>query len=120
LCAVSENWAAVAADVIAAMAEVGMAATLTRPDTGPATPWDTAPVVAGAALAVTVMRDTWTRRHVDGTLIMADDAFFLMDATVAPTPDDRLTVGGDVFRVIRVKPTSPGGVAVLYEVQARR
>lgn len=115
-----ENWTAVAADVTAALAEVGMAATLTRPDTGPSTPWDTAPVVAGAALAVTVMRDDWTRRHVDGTLILADDVFFMMDATIAPTPDDRLTVDGDVFRVIRVKPTSPAGVNVMFEVQARR
>lgn len=115
-----EDWTAVASDVTAALAEVGMAATLTRPGTGPTTPWDATAVTPGAALAVTVVRDTWTRRHVDGALIMADDAFFLMDATVAPTPDDRLTVGGTDYRVVRVKPTSPGGVAVLYEVQARR
>jgi hypothetical protein len=115
-----ENWTAIAADVTAALADVGMAATLIRPETGPTTPWDTAPVVAGAEVVATVIRDTWTRRHVDGALVMADDQFFLMDATVTPTADDRLTVGGQTLRIVRVKPTSPAGAAVLFEVQARR
>jgi hypothetical protein len=118
---VSEDWTAVAADATEAIAEVGFAATLIRPNTGPLTPWDAAAGVPGAKLDVVLVRDTWTRRHVDGTLIMADDVFFLMDSGVTPTANDRLDFGGgDVYRVVRVKPTSPGAVAVLYEVQARK
>lgn len=115
-----EDWTAVASDVTAALAEVGMAATLTRPGTGPTTPWDATAVTPGAALAVTVMRDTWTRRKVDGALILADDMFFLMDSASAPTINDRLSIGGEEWRVVRVTPTSPGGVNVLFEVQLRR
>lgn len=116
----TENRTAIAAEVAEAVAEVGFAATLTRPGTGPTTPWDATAVTPGAALAVTVMRDDWKKRHIDGTLVMAGDLFVLMDATVAPTPDDRLAIGGETWRVVRVTPTSPGGVNVLFEVQLRR
>ena len=115
-----ENWPAIAADVTAALAEVGFAATLIRANTGPATPWDTTPVVAGTLVQVTVVRDDWTQRQVDGTLIRADDQWFIMDASAEPREDDRMTVQGVALRVVRSKPLNPGGVALMYEVQARR
>lgn len=116
----AEDWAAVAADVAAALAEVGFAATLQRPSTGPATPWDAAPVVAGATVAVTIMQDRYALGLIDGALIRADDRRILMSSSVAPTVADKLAIGSETLAIINVTPTAPGGTAVLYEVQARK
>lgn len=116
----AEDWAAVASDVSAALAEVGFAATLQRPSTGPATPWDATAVTPGATVAVTIMQDTYDLRHIDGALIRADDRRILMASDVVPTVADKLVIGSETLAIINVTPTAPGGTAVLYEVQARK
>jgi hypothetical protein len=117
----------IAAEVAAALREAGaevgngapLIATLTRtprrenpgdPDPGP-------PV----AYPVAVVISEYDLRHVDGTQIQAQDRRVLMEAAgVAPMPGDKLTVNGTAYNVIRAMPLDPGGVALMYEVQARR
>lgn len=116
----SEDWSAVAAEVAAAIAEVGFAATLKRPDTGPATPWDAATVIPGAEIPVTILSDTYDLRHIDGTLIRAQDRRIMMASTVVPTENDRLIIAGVTHQIVRVTTLEPGGIALLFEVQARK
>ena len=116
----AEDWTAVASGVAEALGEVGFAAILQRPNTGPATPWDATAVVAGAQVAVTIMQDTYSLAHIDGALIRADDRRILMASDVVPTVADRLIIGSETLAIINVTPTAPGGVAVLFEVQARK
>ena len=42
------------------------------------------------------------------------------DGAVPPKPGDTLTIGSDVFRVLRAGNLSPAGVDLLYDVQVRR
>ena len=117
-----EDWAAIAAEVAAAIAEVGFAATITR-RTGPQTPWDNAPE-AETAYPVTVVDDgikTRYSRADDGALI-ARTARVLTVAVgdVAPAMGDTITVGGSLHVIAAVMPTAPGGVALLYEVELRQ
>ena len=42
------------------------------------------------------------------------------DGAVPPKPGDTLTIGADVFRVLRAGNLSPAGVDLLYDVQVRR
>lgn len=118
----SEDWAAVAADVTAALADVGFAATLQRGSTNRTSPSDPAQAVPGANVPVTLVQSEFGWGHVDGTLIQARDKLYLMDSTVAPTPADLIIMPGESepYAIIRIVPTSPGNVAVLYEVQCRR
>ena len=116
----AEDWAAVAADVAAAMADVGFAAVLQRPSAGPTTPWDATAVAAGATVAVTIVQDRYALGLIDGALIRADDRRILMSSSVVPTVADKLIIGSETLAIINVTPTAPGGTAVLYELQARK
>jgi hypothetical protein len=115
-----EDWVAIAAEAQAAIDENGFTASLVRADTGPATPWDGTAVVPGDPIAVKVLRDTWTRRRIDGTLIRSDDQWFLVGAAVEVRADDHLLVQGIELQIVEAKPLAPGGPTLLYEVQARR
>ena len=59
----------------------------------------------------------------DGTQVEAGDKKLILssaDLTAAPTLKSKVTVGGDSWRVINIKETSPGGVSITYELQLRR
>ncbi|MDZ7906424.1 MAG: hypothetical protein U5N55_12060 [Cypionkella sp.] len=111
-----ENWNAVAADVLAGIAEVGFEVTLQKRTAVPATPWD-----AGA--------DTFT----DSPMIAVDDQYRVRDAAgnllqksmrtllvgvsgPAPAKADRVIVRGETFEVAEVREAAPGGQAVFYEI----
>jgi len=42
------------------------------------------------------------------------------DAGIVPDTTMQLTANGDTYSVVRVTPTEPGGIAVLYRLQIRR
>lgn len=60
---------------------------------------------------------------VDGTRVRVGDKRVLLAAegmTVEPDQDDRLQIGSVWHAVIAVKPVSPGGEVVVYELQVRK
>ena len=103
------------------IASAGQAATLRRPtSTGTAfNPTPGAPV----DYAVRVVVEAYRIREVDGTRIRADDLKVLMakgSLAVEPLTTDRLLIGGVEHAIMDVRPTSPGGAVVMFEIQARR
>lgn len=44
----------------------------------------------------------------------------VLAAGIVPDTTMQLTAKGDIYNVVRVTPTQPGGVAVLYRLQIRR
>jgi hypothetical protein len=62
-------------------------------------------------------------REIDGARILATDKkVFLAKQSLAiePLTSDKLLVGGVVHSIMDVKPLSPSGAVVLYELQVRR
>ena len=100
----------------------GQSATLRRPSTTGAaynpTPGDP------DNHPVTVVTLDYSTSEIDGTRILATDRRVLMakrSLAIEPTSSDKLVIGGVSYSIIPpVKPLSPGGVVVLYELQARK
>lgn len=62
----------------------------------------------------------YNQSEIDGEVIKSSDIRFVMEATAtAPEIGDTVPVSGDTYRVQAVKPTSPAGTVVIYEVQLR-
>jgi len=63
----------------------------------------------------------YNRSEIDGELVQRGDIRFLMEAiTTAPALGDTCVIDSVTYRVMNVKPTSPGGTVVMYEVQLRK
>lgn len=77
----------------------------------------TAPVVADLQTVAVVV--DYDARHIDGTLIRQGDRRGYLDAAVAPRQGDALAWQGATLTVVAVRPLSPAGVPVLFEVQLR-
>lgn len=123
------NGSDIAAEIAAALSEVGTAtgdgpliATVSRaPADTPATPWEIISEVDPTEFDVAVIRDTWTRGQIDGTLILATDLKLMMQAgVVVPTVADKLTLAGEIYEIISVMPEAVGGVDLFYIIQARK
>lgn len=62
----------------------------------------------------------YSAKDIDGTLIKRGDKRVILEASDAvPTTTDTLTIGGVVHAIIEAVPVNPGGVVVIYKVQAR-
>lgn len=113
----SENWAAVAADVATAIADVGFAATLLAPSfSGPE--YDPTPGT-DTQYPVTVIDDQITKQDATGT-VTGTRRVLTMAADVVPARGWRVTVRGQTLRIMNVTETAPGGVSLMFdcEVQA--
>lgn len=65
----------------------------------------------------------YEEKQIDGTRIKVGDKMVYMSTaglTIEPTESDALVIGGVTHEIVVVKPLSPAGVVVFYEVQARR
>jgi hypothetical protein len=65
----------------------------------------------------------YNKRDIDGTLIQKTDQMVYVSTaglTISPETTDRLIVGGAVLTVVNVKPLSPAGTVVYYELQVRK
>lgn len=65
----------------------------------------------------------YSKRDVDGTLIRQTDQLVYVSTAglaLSPTPTDKLVIGGAVMTIVNVKPLSPAGLVVFYEVQVRK
>ncbi|MGX5220234.1 hypothetical protein [Pseudomonas sp. S9] len=72
-------------------------------------------------------RDTYKLQDIDGSLIKAGDVKFLvspvlLDETDTPEPvtQDKVIFDGDTYTVVGVVPWNYAGLAVGFEVQARK
>lgn len=101
----------------------GQSATLNHKVTTPATnPWDN-PTTTTTAYTVQIVVETYKDGLVNGTSILSGDRKILLSAlglAIVPTVEDTLTIGGDAWGVVNVKPLAPGTTVVLYEIQARK
>lgn len=65
----------------------------------------------------------YAKRDVDGTLIKQTDQMVYLSTSglaIAPETTDRLVVGGTALTIVSVKPLSPAGTVVMWELQVRK
>ena len=99
----------------------GQAATLIRQVQIGGTDWN--PTLADQSRDCTIAVLDYENREIDGTRIQTGDKKVLVSAvglSPEPTTVDRIAISGEEHSVMSVKPLSPAGTVVLYEVQARR
>lgn len=115
----SEDWAAIAAEVAGAIGDVGYTATLLRRGAPTGPEWEPVPG-PDTRHTVKLLGDTIALGLIGGTAINAGDRRELMAAeTIAPTPADRMQIGSTVYAIIRAEPYAPGGAALFYDLILR-
>lgn len=63
----------------------------------------------------------YNNSEVDGTIVQSGDIRFILEnVIVAPVNGDTVPIDSKVHRVMNIKPTSPAGIPVIYEVQLRK
>lgn len=113
------NYAATAATATRLLQRFGAAATIKRTTAGEYDP------VLGYAPVVTTEHPTtaavfaYPQSYIDGTNILQGDQQAFLTPADAPKQGDKLAWQGTDYEVIAVKPVSPAGLAVIYEVQVR-
>lgn len=116
----AEDWAAIAAEVSGALAEVGFQATIDRTTGGAETPWGTEAATV-TTYSVTVVDDgikSLTQPQIDGTLIVRTSRVLtIATGSVIPAMGDTITLHGQEHAITAVMPLAPGGVALLFEVE---
>lgn len=81
------------------------------------------PVLTPVDYACTFVVLDYAKKDIDGTLILQTDQMVYLSTqglTIEPNVTDKVVVGGVVFTIINVKPLSPAGVVVFYEMQVRK
>lgn len=82
-------------------------------------PWDVAGT--GSTFTMTGNVQRYPRSMIDGTLIRQEDRRVMLAATgEKPTTADVLRIDSVDYEIVSVDETAPQGVALYYEVQARR
>lgn len=101
------------------ISEFGQTGAIRRTTTsGPA--YDPETVITDHACQLAVMQ--YTDDKIDGTLIMRGDKLVYLSTaglTIEPSTADILVIGGKVHAIVNIKPLSPAGLVVFWEVQAR-
>jgi hypothetical protein len=72
--------------------------------------------------AVRLVELDYDNSEVDGTVIRRTDRKMMVSTqglTIEPTTSDQIVIAGKTFAIVGVKPLSPGGVALYFEIQAR-
>ena len=114
------NYANAQATAERLIAQFGQAATLTKKaSSGTAY----APTVTSTSYGVIVVIMDYRNSEIDGTVVKQGDKRIYLSTdglTVVPATSDTITLDGAVHSVIDVRPMSPGGTVVYYEIQARR
>lgn len=92
-----------------------------RRTTSDADPFNPSQTTADHACTFAVL--DYAKSMVDGTLIkQTDQMVYLSTSGLAITPEttDRLVVGGSPLTIVNVKPLSPAGTVLMWELQVRR
>lgn len=115
------GYAELRADAEEMIAEAGQDGVIRKPGVATGDPWNP---TFGPPTDIPCKLVEWeyTAFEVDGTLIRADDRKLLVSTegvTEALAQADQIVVGGKALAIISVKPLSPGGVVLLWQIQAR-
>lgn len=115
------DYTSTARDASALLAEFGAPVTLTRITPGVYDPATGTVVNSGATHTASGVKLNYEQRHIDGTNILHGDQRVYLDPLIAEAPQtgDTLTVGTEVFTVVKSRPLAPAGVVVLHDVQVR-
>lgn len=115
----SFNYPATAATATRLLQRFGAACTIKHPTGSAYDPaiGTTVPTYTSAPSTAAVF--AYAQKYIDGTLILQGDQQAYCAPGVAPVQGDTMTWAGRDYTVIAVKPTSPAGVPVLFEVQIR-
>ena len=119
-----------AAEVVAAIREVGFVAQLKKPASSetpqnpfpnPDDPAPDDPPEAPDPVPVWIVLEAYDQRHIDGELIRAQDKRVMMEASgPEPTQGDTLEISGQDHAILSVKPLAPSGINLMFECQCRR
>lgn len=115
---VAEDWASIAAEVGAAITDIGVAVTLEkRTLVGPVTPWDTTLETPWTAHTIYAVPDTERHRDATGILIgTTRDTLTVSAVGIVPAKGDRVLVRGTWRELEEVRVLWQGGVDLLYEL----
>jgi hypothetical protein len=112
----SENWTAIAAEIEAAIASVGFAATLEEPGTATGPSYD--PTIGAPTLhAVTVIDDMIKKRDAGGMVTGSARVLTMKGNGTVPLKGWRVQVRGQWHRIAQVWPLAPGGTDLLFDVE---
>lgn len=81
------------------------------------------PVLTDTDYPCTLVTLEYDDRDIDGTLVRTTDKkIYVSTAGLAITLDksDKVIAGGEVYAIENLKPLSPAGIVVYYEVHGRR
>lgn len=113
----AEDWTAVAADVVAAIADVGFDVAIVRRTAGPETPHDaTAVVTTSTAVKAIDAKPRWFRADGLGEFIHRRGLLVGVGATV-PLVGDQITVRARSHTIVNVRTVAPGGQDLLHIVE---
>jgi hypothetical protein len=73
--------------------------------------------------ACTLVDLDYDERQIDGTLIMRGDRMVYMSTaglTIRPELSDKIVIAGTEHAIKNIMPLSPGGVDVMFQLQARK
>ncbi len=111
-----ESWTTIAADVTAAIADVGFDITLTRKATANLTPWDTLPNRDTLTVRV-IDAKLWRNRLAGGSEVKAGRSLLCAPSANVPVMGDRVTVRGVEHEVMMQRAVAPGGVDLFHVVE---
>jgi hypothetical protein len=101
------------------IANAGFKATLRRETQVKEYPWST-PVTTAEDNAVDIILGTYKSSMIDGeTIKRGDIRVYVAVDTVIPTVTDFLVIRGKQYTIIDINAPAPGGIDLLYEIQAR-
>lgn len=124
------NGDAIAAEIKSALEEAAIATGRNAPLTGtllkdtPANLDVYPPVMGGeTSYPITCLLTQYSPTQIDGVGILSTDIRVLVAAhglAVAPSTNDRLNIEGEIFYIANSPSLRPGGVALMYDIQARK
>lgn len=116
------DYAGLAGDAAALIAEFGTTAVLRRSVAGDYDPNFGEVDDNGTQTFTTVgVRTSFRKSDVDGTQILATDVRLLLSPSLAVTPQsgDVIVFAGETYTVVASTPLNPAGIVLLHDVQAR-
>lgn len=117
----SFDYAETAATAAELLADFGALVMLTRITTGAYDPDSATVVNTEVTHTANGVKLDYEQRYIDGAIILQGDQRVYIDPLIAQAPQagDTLTIGAEVFTVVRSRPLAPAGVVVLHDVQVR-
>lgn len=77
--------------------------------------------IPATSIGGTGVKLNYKTSEIDGSVVVMGDAKFLLSTRAAPLIDMRLTLAGEVWRVISVSPLAPDSTdVVFYTLQLRK